>query len=82
MMWMTDRYSHFRYGDFGCACSISLKADGTLIAYLESHVTMCIVWGYGRGDEDDFRRAVDFANWAKSRLCGVAPQIDMALNAS
>lgn len=68
VMWTTDKDSHQRHGRWGCARSISLTHDGTLVAYFESALSMWIKWGYGRGSEIELRRAMEFAAWAHRHL--------------
>lgn len=71
VMWTTDRDTHWPYGPWGKARSVSIKPDGTLVAYFESALSMWIKWGYGRGGEPELSRAMDFAEWAHKRLQGV-----------
>lgn len=73
VMWTTDKDSHWPYGEWGCAKSVSLKADGTLVSYFESAVTMWLKWGYGGGGDAELRKAMDFCAWAHQRLCQGAP---------
>jgi len=71
VMWTSEKDTHWPYGEFGCARSVMLGANGTLVAYFESALSMRIKWGYGRGDDAQLGRAMDFATWAHGRLCGM-----------
>ena len=71
VMWTTDKDTHWPHGRWGCARSVTLGPDGALVAYFESALSMWIKWGYGRGGDAELRRALDFAAWAHSRLCGM-----------
>lgn len=71
VMWTTDKDTHWPHGRWGCARSVTLGSDGALVAYFESALSMWIKWGYGRGGDAELRRALGFAAWAHSRLCGM-----------
>ena len=68
---MLGNYTHWPHGRWGCARSVTLGPDGALVAYFESALSMWIKWGYGRGGDAELHRAMDFAAWAHSRLCGM-----------
>jgi hypothetical protein len=70
VMWTTNKDTHYPLGRWGCARSVTLRPDGVLVAYFESALTMWIKWGYGRGGEAEFNRAMEFATWAHARLHG------------
>lgn len=70
VMWTTDKETHWPYGRWGCARAVTLRTDGGMVAYFESALSMWIKWGYGRGGDAELRRAINFAAWAHSRLCG------------
>lgn len=74
VMWTTDKNSHWPIGRWGCARSVLLSDTGALLAYYESALTMWLKWGFGRGGSAELRRALDFAEWAHSRLCCAATE--------
>ena len=69
VMWTTDKDTHYPFGRWGRARSVTLTKNGDLVAYFESALSMWLKWGYGRGGDAEKRRALDFAEWAHSRLC-------------
>jgi hypothetical protein len=71
VMWTTNKDTHWPHGRWGCARSVTLGPDGALVAYFEGALSMWIKWGYGRGGDAELHRAIDFAAWAHSRLCGM-----------
>lgn len=66
VMWTTSKDTHNPHA--GCARLVSIRPNGSLQVYCESAISMWIKWGYGRGNDDDLRTALEFAEWAQSYL--------------
>jgi hypothetical protein len=64
VLWTTDQHSHYPHGNCGPAKAVLLAANGDLIAYFESAISMWVKWGYGRGGDAELSRAIEFADWA------------------
>jgi hypothetical protein len=66
VMWTTGKDTHNPLA--GCSRLVRIRPNGSLQVYFESAITMWITWGYGRGNDDDLRTALEFAEWAQSYL--------------
>jgi hypothetical protein len=68
IMWTTHKDHHWPMSTFGPALSITFTPDGTLVNYMESALSMWIKWGYGRGTEKEYNKAIEFINWIHQKL--------------
>lgn len=69
IMWTTGRDAHWPLGDYGPALCVTIAPGGQLKCYMESALSMLVMWGHGRGGEEELRKAMEFAAWVHSRLC-------------
>lgn len=67
IMWTTGRDTHQRL-DGRRAFSITVDPTGRLKSYFESAITMHMVWGYGRGKQNDLLRGLEAAWWMHHKL--------------
>lgn len=66
VMWTTGKDDHNPLA--GPCEAITIKPGGELVSYMESALSMWLVWGHGRGSDNDLAKAMRFANWAHERL--------------
>ncbi len=67
VLWLTNRNSHLSLTN-NPALAITLRADGKLLSYYESALSMWLKWGYGIGSDLDLIRAIRFSDWAQCKL--------------
>ena len=67
IMWTTGRDTHQSL-DGGCAFSITVDPKGRLQSYFESAIRMHMVWGYGRGKQNELLRGLEAAWWMHHKL--------------
>ena len=68
LMWTTAKTSHWPYGKYGPCLAVTFKADGDLLLYFESAITMWVKWGMGRGTDKELHKAVEYVKWAHRKL--------------
>lgn len=67
VLWLTNRNSHLSLTN-DPALAITLRADGKLLSYYESALSMWLKWGYGIGSDIELIRAIRFSDWAQRKL--------------
>lgn len=66
-LWTSNKDYHWRFGNEP-AKSITINTNGRVVCYMESAISMWIKWGYGKGSEEELKRANHFAQWLAYHL--------------
>jgi hypothetical protein len=68
VLWMTHRRTHQPHQPFGPAWSLTLDASGRVRFYMESALSMHMIWSSMRGGDREMDRACRMAEWAQNKL--------------